>query len=53
MSAHEIARADQAREGWTDTTLLALVLDYVDNQDDDAAFADYLAEHADSGDSNE
>lgn len=30
------------REGWTTDTLLGVVLDYIDNQQDDDGFLDYL-----------
>lgn len=46
MSASGIAYHIQAAQGWTDATLLDLVLDYINNQGSDDAFADYLAERA-------
>lgn len=47
--ADRIAYDVQAREGWTDTTLLEVVLDYVANQESDEAFSDYLDERSDRG----
>jgi hypothetical protein len=44
--AYKIAYDVQEREGWTDTTLLDVVLDYIGNQGSDDAFADYLAERS-------
>ena len=47
-----IARQIQDEQGWTDETLLDLVLVYVTNQQSDDAFEDYLREHcADEDDS--
>ena len=40
-----IAEAFQEQEGWTDTTLLDLCLIYIDNQQSDETFADFLSEH--------
>ena len=42
MSARDIAHDIQEREGWTDSTLLDVLLDYIDNQASDDAFQDYL-----------
>lgn len=43
MSADTIAYKVAAEQGWTDSTLLDVVLDYVENQQSPDAFADYLA----------
>ena len=42
MSAAAIAYGRAHRQGWTDATLLDLTLTYIENQQDDAAFAEYL-----------
>lgn len=46
MSIHpdaaEIAGEVQAAQGWTDATLLEVILEYINNQDDNDAFAEYL-----------
>lgn len=34
-------------QGWTDTTLLDLALEYISNQQQDDAFTDFLRHHAD------
>ena len=47
MSAENIAHTIATAQGWTDTTLLALCLDYIGNQSSDDAFADYLHVRAD------
>ena len=39
---HSIARKIQSEGGWTDATLLEVVLNYIENQDSDDAFTDYL-----------
>lgn len=44
MGARKLAFHTQDSQGWTDGTLLDVLLDYIDGQQDDAAFADYLAE---------
>jgi hypothetical protein len=49
MNATEIAQDIQQREGWTDATLLDLVLEYVQNQDANDAFRDHLEEHGAGG----
>jgi len=41
--AHSIARQTQEEQGWTDETLLDVVLDYISNQDSNDAFQDYLS----------
>jgi hypothetical protein len=41
-SADTILLAAQARAGWTDSTALAVVLEYVQLQDSNAAFRDFL-----------
>ena len=41
-----IAYQVQNEQGWTDATLLDVVLDYIGNQDSDDAFRDYLRERA-------
>lgn len=46
MHASEIAQDVQAEAGWTDATLLDVVLDYIDNQGSNDAFSAYLAERA-------
>jgi hypothetical protein len=46
-NAHEIAQNVQAEQGWTDATLLDVLLDYIANQESDDALADYLAERGD------
>jgi hypothetical protein len=43
---HSIAREIQTREGWTDETLLDVVLDYIENQNSSEAFKDYLEDRA-------
>jgi hypothetical protein len=43
-NASEIARDIQGLEGWTDATLLGVVLDYIDSQCSNDAFTDYLEE---------
>lgn len=43
-NAHEIAQTIAEQQGWTPSTLLDVVLDYVTNQDSDEAFTDYLNE---------
>jgi hypothetical protein len=45
-NADAIALDVQAREGWTDTTLINVLLDYISNQDSDEAFTDYLHERS-------
>ena len=45
VDATAIARGIQLREGWTDATLLGLVLAYVQNQDANDAFGDHREEH--------
>lgn len=42
MTAENIANDIAARQGWSDATLLDLVLTFVDRQQDNDAFADYL-----------
>lgn len=42
MDADSIARKAQEESGWTDSTLLELCLQYIDNQKDNACFSDYL-----------
>lgn len=39
-----LIEAAQERYGWTDTTLLGVLTDYIARQDSDEALADYLAE---------
>ena len=46
MSASDIAYRIQDEQGWTDATLLDIVLDYIGSQQSDDAFEDYLTEHA-------
>jgi hypothetical protein len=48
-SAAGIAEEIAGWQGWTDTKLLAAVLDYVENQGSDEAFADYLLGRAGDG----
>lgn len=46
MSVHAAARRIATEQGWSTTTLLDVVLDYIDNQQADAAFIEYLGERA-------
>ena len=43
-----VAEELQIEQGWTDTTLLGLCLDYIGNQNSDDAFKDFLQEAVDS-----
>ena len=45
MSAQDIAYGVQYREGWTDTTLIGVLLDYIDLTDTDV-FTEYLDERS-------
>ena len=42
-SARKVAWAVQEREGWTDATLLDVLLDYIDGEHASNALAGYLA----------
>lgn len=46
MSTHSIAERAMTTQGWSMRKLLDVCLDYIDNQQDDAAFNDYLAQRA-------
>jgi hypothetical protein len=45
MSARSLAYRVQGREGWTDTTLIDVLLDYIDLTDL-AVFNEYLGERS-------
>lgn len=53
MSASAAAYRKRTEEGWTDATLLSVVLDYIDNQQSDEAFEDHLEEHSAIDDTDE
>lgn len=44
MSAHTVAYDHQDAAGWTDVTLIEVLLDYIDNQQASDALDDYLRE---------
>lgn len=46
MSVARIATAIAAQQGWTDTTLLGVVRGYIDNQQNDSTYVEYLREVA-------
>ena len=46
MDAYTIARDVQAEQGWTETTLVGVLIDYINNQGSNDAFSDYLAERS-------
>lgn len=47
MAAEEIAREIAEKQGWTDDTLLTLLFEYIDNQQSDDVFGDFLQQRAD------
>lgn len=47
MSAGAIIEKYQGAQGWTDLTVLDLLITYVDNQGSDDALEDYLAQACD------
>ena len=47
MSARHIIDRYQARQGWTDLTVLDLLVEYIDNQASPEALEDFLNEKAD------
>lgn len=53
MTASQTARDVQAREGWTDGTLLDVLLDYLDGQGSDVALGGYLAERSSGADADD
>lgn len=42
----EITQRLQAQQGWTDSSLLGLILEYLENQQDDTALEEFLQEKA-------
>ncbi|AMK23238.1 MULTISPECIES: hypothetical protein [Sphingomonadaceae] len=44
MGERELFAITASEEGWSDTTQIDLLLDYIENQDSIDAFADFLAE---------
>jgi hypothetical protein len=46
MAAQQIMDEWAAQQGWNVDSQLALALEYIDRQGDDAAFADFLAQAA-------
>lgn len=50
MSAREILEEIAEEKGWTKKTMLDLCLEYIDNQDSDDAFQDFLETAAENED---
>lgn len=50
VTAHAIVQQFQADQGWNDTTLAGLLLDYIDNQQSNEAFEEFLQRAADEND---
>lgn len=48
MSVNGIADWYQEDQGWDDSTLLAICLEYIGNQQSDDAFEDFLRDHAEA-----
>lgn len=48
MAAERVMDEFAAKQGWNEASQLALALQYIDNQADDAAFKDFLAQQADA-----
>jgi len=46
MTTHTIAQSIQLREGWADKTLQTLLLDYIESQEANEAFENYLNDRA-------
>ena len=46
MSTQHVIDKHQDQQGWTDTTVLNLLIGYLDNQGSDDALDDYLGEVA-------
>ena len=47
MSVYRILEEMSESQGWSEFTQLQLVMEYIANQQDDPAFADFLRQHAD------
>jgi hypothetical protein len=50
MRADDIMQRYAARAGWSDADQLALALRYIENQDSNDAFANFLSEEAEADD---
>ena len=44
MSAYELLFGKYEEQGWSNTVMLSLCMEYIDNQQNDDAFDDFLAE---------
>jgi hypothetical protein len=53
MSAESIAESIAEEQGWNDSTLLGLCLDYINNQQSDEAFEDHLRQNCADEDEDE
>jgi len=47
MSVYSILEDVAEEQGWSEFTQLQLVMEYISNQQDDSAFADFLRQQAD------
>jgi len=53
MSAEYVMAKHADSQGWNETTMLDLCLEYINNQGDDQAFDDFLSEKCEEEDEEE
>lgn len=44
MAAQDILNEHADKQGWDDSSMLEIALEYIDNQADDSCFADFVAQ---------